>query len=257
MSLHRYFVTLLTFVMMMTGLSVASLLFGARAIQHTAELAAPDYGGLVDVNRLMAEEQQREEIRRILRGAQADLASLPPTPSPDQTGAAEELAQKISVAEARLQALQSIYGDQTPRVMAELRAAQASSPLGIQLQLVQIHPETISAMLVILCGLIGALVLSLRENLINENAPSFGGVLARVLSGMAMALCLYALARSTIGAFFLERFAGRQIGLDASSTVALGILAGLLGDDLVDGLRARAVGFLKPSPKPAGSAAPS
>ncbi len=167
---------------------------------------------------------------------------------------------QVAEANRRIFALQAGVvpnSDQFERVRGEAEALRSMSPMGVSAFLAQGHPALLSTSLVLLMGALGSL-LYLFPAYLNRPAPvTMAEIVVRLIFGMCAALAFYVLANAAMAGFSIS--AGVQQTTTSSMlnpfTVSLvGIVAGVMSEDIAKWIQERSKGIFTQGPRPAASA---
>lgn len=129
------------------------------------------------------------------------------------------------------------------RVKSEAASLERTSPLGIGVALVGMHPTYTSTLLVLLMGALGAILYLFPAYMSRANPVTFAEIAMRMLFGMVTALAFYIVANATIaGLSFVpgQTAAANNAALLNPFTVGLvGIVAGIMADDIARWIQRR------------------
>jgi hypothetical protein len=132
------------------------------------------------------------------------------------------------------------------RVRNEAFALLNASPLGWGAALAQWHPASLSTLLVLLMGALGA-ILYLFPAYLNRGEPvTFAEIAVRTIFGMVAALAFYMLANATISGFAISsgvEQAGASSSLNPFTVSLIGIVAGVLAEDIAKWIQDRGKGI--------------
>ncbi len=192
-------------------------------------------------------------------------AGLDQTDAERATLAARQRALSGQVAESnrRIFALQqSVVPDYEHygRVRSEALSLQSMSPLGVSAFLAQGHPALLSTILVLLMGALGALLYLFPAYLNRAEPVTMAEIVVRLIFGMCAALAFYVLANAAIAGFSIG--SGVQQATTSSLlnpfTVSLvGIVAGVLSEDIAKWIQDRGRGIFTQGTVSAGAVAGS
>lgn len=137
--------------------------------------------------------------------------------------------------------------DEFARVSSEARALRLLSPSGISAYLAQGHPALLSTALVLLMGALGAL-LYLFPAYLNRPIPVTNAeIFVRLIFGMCAALAFYVLANATVAGFSIADSGVTQAGtsskLNPFTVSLIGIVAGVLSEDIAKWIQDRGRGI--------------
>ncbi|HYD86521.1 MAG TPA: hypothetical protein VEA80_03535 [Vitreimonas sp.] len=232
----------------------------ARALtQRVNSLAARQGLSPTDQQRvaqLRAQAQQLTEQEAALDERDAERAALV---------ARQRLVNgQVQEADRRVLALQASVvpeTDQYARVRGEAEALQSMSPFGVSAHLAQGHPALLSSALVLLMGSLGALLYLFPAYLTRPAPVTIAEIIVRVIFGMCAALAFYVLANAAITGFAVGSTTAAAATTSASLnpfTVSLvGIVAGVMSEDIAKWIQERGRGFLQQGGRPATAGAPA
>lgn len=144
------------------------------------------------------------------------------------------------------------------RVRGEAHALAAMSPLGVSAFLAQGHPALLSTVLVLLMGALGSL-LYLFPAYLNRPAPvTIAEIVVRLIFGMCAALAFYVLANAAIAGFSIAssvQQATTSSALNPFTVSLVGIVAGVLSEDIAKWIQDRGRGIFTQGGAPVASAA--
>ena len=145
------------------------------------------------------------------------------------------------------------------RVRSEALALRNMSPLGVSAFLAQGHPALLSTTLVLLMGALGSL-LYLFPAYLNRPAPvTMAEIVVRLIFGMCAALAFYVLANAAIAGFSIAssvQQATTSSTLNPFTVSLVGIVAGVLSEDIAKWIQDRGRGIFTPGGAPAAAAEP-
>ncbi|WP_395644846.1 hypothetical protein [Terricaulis sp.] len=146
--------------------------------------------------------------------------------------------------------------DQFDRIANEARALNDLSPWGISAYFAQGHPSLLSTGLVLLMGALGAL-LYLFPAYLNRPIPVTNAeIFVRLIFGMCAALAFYVLANATVAGFSIADSvaqAGTSSKLNPFTVSLIGIVAGVLSEDIAKWIQDRGRGIFTQGQISAGS----
>lgn len=219
----------------------AALAARFEALATARELSEADRGaiasGLADAARLLALEER--------------IATL--------SADAEALAQQeASTAGALSQADQQILGlkaqiapegaSQYDVIRNEAKAVLRSAPFGVNAALVQAHPHFLSIGLVLLMGLLGGILYLFPAYMSRAEPVTFSEIFVRMVFGMCTALAFYVIMNAAVAGFTLNPSGvadnGGQSALNPFSVSMIGIIAGIMADDIARWIHARGTDLL-------------
>lgn len=227
MTLYKFCVGAVLTVAMVGVLGASAVVFSSRDFQFGVAQVSPSTNGRVDFAAL---ERVESEIAAI-------------QDQPDQT--------------ARIQTLQAQIvpeREHYDRIRNEARSLQSLSVFGLSAYLAQGHPALLSIMLVLLMGALGSL-LYLFPAYLNRPAPvTMAEIFVRLIFGMCAALAAYVLANA-LASFSIgsptQALTTTSATLNPFTVSLIGILAGVMSEDIAKWIQDRGRGVL------GGSAAPS
>lgn len=165
----------------------------------------------------------------------------------------QQVTWQVDEAERRVLALQATVvpeTDQYNRIRGEAAALHNLSPLGVSASLAQGHPALLSTILVLLMGSLGSL-LYLFPAYLNRAAPvTVAEILVRLIFGMCASLAFYVLANAAIASFAItsaapEETAGTSATLNPFTVSLIGIVAGVMSEDIAKWIQERGRGILQ------------
>lgn len=148
------------------------------------------------------------------------------------------------------------------RIRGEAEALRSLSPLGMSAYLAQGHPALLSTLLVLLMGALGSL-LYLFPAYLNRPVPvTMAEIVVRLIFGMCAALAFYVLANAAIAGFSIAsavQQATTSSALNPFTVSLVGIVAGVLSEDIAKWIQDRGRGIFQqggvaasaPAPEPA------
>lgn len=157
---------------------------------------------------------------------------------------------------------QTIVDDHTAydRVRSEAEALRRTSPFGISAALVGAHPTFMSTLLVLLMGALGATLYLFPAYMNRVNPVTFAEIAMRMLFGMVTALAFYIVANATLAglSFVPGQAAASNAALLNPFTVGLvGIVAGIMADDIARWIQRRGSEILGGTPGQPPAPAPT
>jgi len=169
----------------------------------------------------------------------------------DLAGRQRLVSGQVQEADRRILALQAEVvpgGASYDRVRGEADALRRLSPFSVSAYLAQGHPALLSTVLVLLMGALGSL-LYLFPAYLNRPLPvTMAEIVVRLIFGMCAALAFYVLANAAIAGFSVASTAPNMTTTSATInpfTVSLvGIVAGVLSEDIAKWIQERGRGFL-------------
>jgi predicted nucleic acid-binding Zn-ribbon protein len=203
-----------------------------------------------------------------LRGQVTQLAELESGLEARDTQRRELVARErlvggqVAEADRRVFALQQSVVpnyEQYGRVRGEVFALRNMSPLGAGAFIAQGHPAFVSTVLVLLMGALGAILYLFPAYLTRVEPVTFAEIIVRLIFGMCVALAFYVVANATIAGFSLTpdaRQAGTSASLNPFTVSLIGIVAGVLAEDIAKWIQERGKGvFTQASGTPRPAAA--
>lgn len=195
------------------------------------------------VAQLRAQVQQLAEQEQTLDDLTTQRADL--------AGRQRLVGGQVQEADRRILALQAEVvpgGASYDRVRGEADALQRLSPAGVSAYLAQGHPALLSTLLAVLMGALGSL-LYLFPAYLNRPLPvTMAEIVVRLIFGMCAALAFYVLANAAIAGFAVASTAPAAAGTSSTLnpfTVSLvGIVAGVMSEDIAKWIQERGRGFL-------------
>ncbi|MCL4715651.1 MAG: hypothetical protein KJZ75_12145 [Hyphomonadaceae bacterium] len=169
---------------------------------------------------------------------------------------------QVQEADRRMLALQASVvpeTDQYARIRGEAEALRAMSPLGVSAYLAQGHPALLSTVLVLLMGSLGALLYLFPAYLNRLQPVTMAEIVVRIIFGMCAALAFYVLANAAIAGFSVASSSAQQpttsSALNPFTVSLVGIVAGILSEDIAKWIQERGRGFLTQGGAAAAAAA--
>lgn len=157
----------------------------------------------------------------------------------------------------RLLTSKATFGDNFDEVVAEIESLTFSSPSGVGATLAQMHPIALSIWLVIVMGAMGSLLYLFPAYIANQpgNEVTFVSIIVRMVFGMVVALAFLIVAN--VGAnIFAGAAPNQMVNFDSlgSFTIAgLGIIAGVMADDIAKSIHERGAFLFQGAGSNAGS----
>lgn len=129
------------------------------------------------------------------------------------------------------------------QVLAEIDALRRTSPLGVALYLAQVHPAFLSTLLVCLAGALGSLLYLFPAYLTRTMNIGIDDIVVRILFGMltAFGFMVVANAANSLLGFGAAEVQGPQPSLNPFTIAGLGIIAGVMADDIAKWIHQRAL----------------
>ncbi len=144
------------------------------------------------------------------------------------------------------------------RVRGEAFALKKLSPLGIGAFLAQGHPTQLSMTLVLLMGALGSLLYLFPAYLNRPQPVTMAEIVVRLIFGMCAALAFYVLANAAIAGFSIAssvQQATTSSMLNPFTVSLVGIVAGVLSEDIAKWIQERGRGIFTQGGAPAPAAA--
>jgi hypothetical protein len=149
---------------------------------------------------------------------------------------------------------------QYARVRNEAYALQSMSPLGISAFLAQGSPSLLSPLLVVLMGALGSLLYLFPAYLNRPQPVTMAEIAVRLIFGMCAALALYVLLNATIAGISITQNnaqASTSSLLNPFTVSLIGIIAGVLSEDIAKWIQDRGRGIFTQGGAPAAPAQPA
>lgn len=154
------------------------------------------------------------------------------------------------------------------RVRREVQALRTMSPSGIGAMLAGGHPSMLSTALVLLMGALGAILYLFPAYLTRPEPVTYSEIIVRLIFGMCAALAFYVLANAAVAGISVAdnvSQADTAAGLNPFTVSLVGVIAGVMAEDLAKWIRDRSSGVLTQggssapprAAAPAATAAPS
>lgn len=125
-------------------------------------------------------------------------------------------------------------------IKSETNALIKSSPLGVGASLVQMHPQFLSIALVLLMGALGGILYLFPAYMSRANPVTFAEIAVRMIFGMCTAIAFYIVVNASIAGFaFVPGQTGGAAALNPFSVSLIGIVAGVMADDIAKWIRQR------------------
>jgi len=158
---------------------------------------------------------------------------------------------QVQEADRRILALQASVvpdTDQFSRVSGEAEALTRMSLWRVSEGLAQGHPALLSTGLVLLMGSLGALLYLFPAYLNRLQPVTMAEIIVRIIFGMCAALAFYVLANAAIAGFSVASSTAQQpttsSALNPFTVSLVGIVAGVLSEDIAKWIQERGRGFL-------------
>jgi hypothetical protein len=242
---------------------------GSAAADMSAQALSQRINSLASTSGLSAADQQNvAALRSQVNQLAAQENSIDDTSAERATLMARQRLVSGQVAESnrRIFALQQTvvpnyehYG----RVRNEAMALQTLSPLGVSAYFAQGHPALLSTTLVLLMGALGALLYLFPAYLNRAEPVTMAEIVVRLIFGMCAALAVNVLATAAIAGFSIGSGATEQTTTSSSlnpfTVSLLGIVAGVLSEDIAAWIQERGRGVFQQGgapQRPAASSAP-
>lgn len=129
------------------------------------------------------------------------------------------------------------------QVLAEIDSLRRTSPLGVALTLAQVHPAFLSTLLVCLAGALGSLLYLFPAYLTRAQKVGIDDVVVRLLFGMltAFGFMIVANAANSLLGLGAVQAQAPQPSLNPFTIAGLGIVAGVMADDIAKWIHQRAL----------------
>jgi predicted nucleic acid-binding Zn-ribbon protein len=228
----------------------------ALAAKHLAENPPVDMGDLFalnqriaaleKVNALTPQERKQVEDMRAAAAAMEPLITAHQTKVVELEGLQQQLQNagaSVADSDRQILGLKAQFGEDFDRIRTEAHALQASSPLGVGATLVGMHPTFLSTLLVCLMGALGAILFLFPAYVTRSTEITFVVIVVRMIFGMVTALAFYIVANATLAGFTVGG-SGNQgpsmaVSLNPFTVSLLGIIAGVMADDIADWIHSR------------------
>ncbi len=128
------------------------------------------------------------------------------------------------------------------RVIREVRALDALSPIGLGAGLAQGHPALLSIMLVLTMGVLGAILYLFPAYMSRAEPVLFAEIAVRALFGMVAAFAFYVISNAALAGFAVAQNEGgisTSAALNPFTVSLIGILAGVMADDIARWIKSR------------------
>ncbi len=145
------------------------------------------------------------------------------------------------------------------RIRSEATALQTLSPFGASAYLAQGHPSLLTTLLVLLSGALGALLYLFPAYLNRPEPVTMAEIVIRLIFAMCAALALYVLANAAIAGFSISsgvQQATTSATLNPFTVALVGIVAGVLAEDIAKWIQERGRGVFTQGGVAAARAAP-
>lgn len=149
---------------------------------------------------------------------------------------------------------------QFTRVRNEAYALQSMSPLGVTTLLAQGSPSLLSPLLVVLMGALGSLLYLFPAYLNRPQPVTMAEIAVRLIFGMCAALALYVLLNAAVAGISLTQNAAQASTsslLNPFTVSLIGIIAGVLSEDIAKWIQDRGRGIFTQGGAPAPAAQPA
>lgn len=237
-----------------TDMSTQALTQRVNTLARQQGLSAADRAAVAAIAARVTELAQQEGV---VAASSAERAAL--------TEQLRLVGDQVRDADSQIHMAQSrIVSDPAnyQRIVNEARSLQALSVFNISATLAQGHPALLSTLLVLLMGALGSL-LYLFPAYLNRPAPvTLSEVFVRLIFGMCAALAVYVLANGALSSFSMgaaaqEPLATTSAMLNPFTVSLIGIVAGVMSEDIARWIQERGRGVLGGSAPPARGAAPA
>jgi hypothetical protein len=150
----------------------------------------------------------------------------------------------------RLVSKQTLFGGNFEQVETEIESLKNSSPFGIGATLAQIHPTFLSALLVCMMGALGSLLFLFPAYIANRPGMqiTFDTIVVRTVFGAVVAFAFFIVANLGIAVFGVTSSgaaAAPGASLNPFTVAGLGIVAGVMGDDIAKWIHDRGAYLFK------------
>lgn len=218
------------------GLQPGVLLQRQEALQADPGLLAEETRALADARTAL------DELNR-MRAEAAEAASARDVVSDE----VRVLHAELKVVEDRVLARDAGAVRNFDQILAEVDSLNHTSPFGVALYLAQVHPAFLSTLLVCLAGALGSLMYLFPAWLTNQNQVSFDDIAVRMLFGMltAFGFMIVANAANSLLGFGAVETPMPQPSLNPFTIAGLGIIAGVMADDIAKWIHQRAVYLIR------------
>jgi hypothetical protein len=256
--------------------SRAEVAGGLAALESKAGVVVAEAAATLDADalqgRIMALAQQSglapsdQQAVAALRGQAEQLSKLEDSLTARDGERARLVAQQrlvggqVAEADRRVFALkQSVVSDYESydRIRSEVMALRATSPLGVGSFLVQAHPTFMSTILVLLMGALGAILYLFPAYMSRETPVTFAEIAVRLIFGMVTALAFYIVANATLAGFSFvpgQSASGSAAMLNPFTVSLIGVIAGVMADDIARWIKNRGSELFGASPAAAPTA---
>lgn len=146
------------------------------------------------------------------------------------------------------------------RVRGEALALKSMSPLGASAFLAQGHPALVSSVLVLLMGALGSLLYLFPAYLNRPEPVTMAEIVVRLIFGMCAALAFYVVANAAIAGFSLAssvQQATTSSTLNPFAVSLVGIIAGVMSEDIAKWIQERGRGIFQQGGRPAAAQQPT
>lgn len=220
--------------------SAAALTRRVESLASRSSLAPSDQQRLAQLQAQARQLVEQEQSLDELNAQRADIAARQRLVG----GQVQEADRRILALQAEVVPGATAYD----RVRGEADALRRMSPFSISAYLAQGHPALLSTTLVLLMGALGAL-LYLFPAYLNRPLPvTMAEIVVRLIFGMCAALAFYVLANAAIAGFAIASTtpdaAGTSSSLNPFTVSLVGIVAGVLSEDIAKWIQERGRGFL-------------
>lgn len=150
--------------------------------------------------------------------------------------------------------------EQYERIRSEAYALRNMSPLGVSAFLAQGHPALLSTSLVLLMGALGSLLYLFPAYLNRPQPVTMAEIVVRLIFGMCAALAFYVLANAAVAGFSIASNitqATTSATLNPFTVSLVGIIAGVMSEDIAKWIQDRGRGIFTQGGAPAPAPAPA
>ncbi len=160
------------------------------------------------------------------------------------------LSRQVGESDAQIAALQRtvVAPEHFTRIRNEAKALQNLSVLNISAQLAQGHPALLSTFLVLSMGALGSLLYLFPAYLNRPEPVTMAEIFVRLIFGMCAAIAAYVLTNAAISTFQItdtQTQAATSAGLNPFAVSLIGIVAGVLSEDIAKWVQDRGRGVLQ------------
>lgn len=251
-------------------LASTSALEDAAGVAPPAESAGAAFDADLILQRIASVEGNRAQASATRDGTAAVRTALSDVtrreaelgPKEDELVRAQNelrlISEQLNGSQSQILGLKASYGENFDRIYNEAKALKRSSFLGMTETFAAMHPTFVSTILAIVMGALGAILYLFPAYLNPANQITFVVIIVRLFFGMVAALAFYIVANVT-GVALTSGNGGVTMGGDLNPFMVafLGIIAGIMADDIAKWLMARGreiLGGAEGGTPPAGGA---